>query len=618
MKKIKPKADFLIEASYEVATLVGGVHRVLESKASAMVDYYGDNYLVIGLYDPLNSKPEFEEKKIGDIELKKIFSELEKEGIKCYYGSWLVEGKPIAILIDISKYWKEFKNIDKEIKKYYGFSVKFNFKYYDSFALWGYATGKLIEKLIQTGRFKQKKVVVHTHDWNSGAVNLYLHKNKCNVMKVVTMHCTSMGRSIALKGEDLYKEIKHNLKKKKIPSDERAKHYVSRFGTSIYNKHRMEKQLVKIADVFTTVSNITGIEAEYILGRKPDIITPNGLGISRFPSLEERSVLHVKSKESIYRFLNAYFLPYYSIDVPNSLLFFTSGRYELKTKGYDLLLDALGKLNDLLKKEGYKNTIFVFLFIMTQPKKINEEILENMTLYSTIEHTVSQEFPHIEKRVISSLVHGDDIKKDSLFDEHFLIESKKLMLKFKSREKENPPICAFNGLKKDNLVIELLLKSGLDNREDDKVKVIFYPAPVSVADGLLSMEYEEVARGMHLGIFPSIYEPWGYTPLETAAHGVMSITTDVAGFGRFIIKNSDQRKKPGIFALKTEGKKREEIIDELVKNMYWVAKLSRKQRIEKKLDAYKLASLADWGNFVQYYIKAHNLAIEKCKKRLKK
>jgi glycogen(starch) synthase len=165
--------------------------------------------------------------------------------------------------------------------------------------------------------------------------------------------------------------------------------------------------------------------------------------------------------------------------------------------------------------------------------------------------------------------------------------------------------------------VKTLIKSGLDNKEDDKIKVIFYPAPVSVADGLLSMEYHEVVSGMHLGIFPSLYEPWGYTPLETAGHGVISITTDVSGFGSFIQQHSDQRKKPGILILNTENKKREQIVDELENMMHWVTKLPRKERVAKKLEAHRLAKLADWSEFAKYYIKAHNLAVERYKARQK-
>ncbi|MDP6599986.1 MAG: glycogen/starch synthase [Candidatus Woesearchaeota archaeon] len=612
MREVKPKADFLIELPIALGT--GGIHVVVESKSAFMKKYYNNNYLVIGPYDTIRAKAGFEEKKIDDPGIERVFNEMKKEGIICHYGFFLVAGKPTAIMIDTSKYSKKLKEINKEIKLDYGFRVKYNFEYYDSFALFGYATGKLIEKLLKIKKYNNKKGVVHIHEWVSGLALLYIKKHNCNVKTVFTTHATVLGRHIASNKENLYDEIKKNLKENRTARNARAKRYKDTFGYEIYDAHLLEKELVKEADIFTTVSDSVARECKYILGRKPDVITPNGLEMNRFPSLEERAIYHQESKERIYRFLNAYFLPYHPVDIPHSLLFFTSGRYELTTKGYDILFEALAKLNDILKKEDYQNTIFVFLFIMTSAKESNEQILQNLAVYDTIEHAVREELPHLEKRIITSLIHRHEIKREVLFDEHFLIESKKLMLKFKKGKFENPPISAFKGLKKNDIIMKFLLRCGLDNQENDKVKMIFYPAPVSIADGLLSMEYDEVIKGMHLGIFPSLYEPWGYTPLETAANAIMSITSDVSGFGKFILKNSDQRKKPGILVLKTENKKRGEIISELVNMMYWVTKLPRKKRIEKKLEARKLSTLADWKEFAKYYVQAHNLAIGKVTK----
>ena len=140
---------------------------------------------------------------------------------------------------------------------------------------------------------------------------------------------------------------------------------------------------------------------------------------------------------------------------------------------------------------------------------------------------------------------------------------------------------------------------------------------MSVTDELLSMEYSNVIAGMHLGVFPSLYEPWGYTPQETAVNSVMAITTDVAGFGRFILHNTHKIKKPGIFVLKVGGKRHKEIVDGLAKMLYTVAIMTRAERIERKLEAYNLTLRTNWGDFAKYYIKAHNLAIERCKKRVK-
>jgi len=621
MKEVKPKADFLIEICVQIVNNISGVYTVLTSKAQEMKRYYGENFYMVGPYYKKSADIEFEEQTPSK-EIKNLIEELKKDKIICHYGRWLISGSPKTFLINPPEKLDKLNVIIRNLKTKYSIDLsELGYKEKNSIIkdskfklLWGDSVNIFIKRLLSLQEFNEKKGVLQFHYSDPSAMLVAdLKRMNYKIGLVATAHSTRLGRAIAFNKEDLFKEIKLANKKKKKISNKREYSY----GGKITYLHKVESLLTKNVDVLTSVSDIVATETEYILGRKPDIITPNGLDMDEFPSLEERAILHRNSKERLYRFLNAYFLPYYQVDVPHSLLFFTSGRYELITKGYDILLDALCKLNEKLKKENYQNNIFVFLFIMASVKKANEAILQNQAIYDVIEHSVKEEMPHLEKRIISNLIHGNKIKKEVLFDEHFLLESKKLMLKFKRKKFENPPIVGFKGLKKDDTIIKLLLKCGLDNKEDDKVKIIFYPAPVSVADGLLSMEYHEVISGTHLGIFPSMYEPWGYTPLETAAHGVMSITSDVAGFGKFIIKNSDQRKKPGILVLRIEGKKRDEIVNELTKLMYWVSHLPQKKRIEKKLEAKKLSTLADWKEFAKYYIKAHNLAIERCKARVK-
>jgi len=362
------------------------------------------------------------------------------------------------------------------------------------------------------------------------------------------------------------------------------------------------------------VSSILNDQCEYFFNRKPDIITPNGLDISLFPTLEERTLMHNHAKTRIFRFLNAYFSPYYPIDLRDSLLFFTSGRYELVTKGYDIFLNALGDLNRLLKEEGSKKNIFVFLFIMLPTKEPNQKILGNLAIYDAIEHEIDKEFSSIRNKVINSLIHGQNISDKSLFHDSFIIDTKKLMFKFKQRNMELPPLCAFRGLKKDDQLIKIMESAGLKNREEDRIKIIFYPAPVSVADGLLSMEYNYLVSGMHVGVFPSLYEPWGYTPLESSAFSVITITTDSSGFGNFVVNNSKNIKKKGILILNALKNKSPEIKKELLNKLYKLTNISRTERIERKLNAREIALKADWKDFAPYYIKAHNMALDKVRR----
>ena len=118
-------------------------------------------------------------------------------------------------------------------------------------------------------------------------------------------------------------------------------------------------------------------------------------------------------------------------------------------------------------------------------------------------------------------------------------------------------------------------------------------------------------QGSHLGIFPRYYEPWGYTPLEAGALGVSSVTTDLAGFGRYFCSECVQSDTPGIFVLKRLNKSDDDVVNQLVDVMFKFANLPKEDRIANKLQARKTASMADWKIFANNYIEAHNMAIDK-------
>jgi glycogen(starch) synthase len=149
------------------------------------------------------------------------------------------------------------------------------------------------------------------------------------------------------------------------------------------------------------------------------------------------------------------------------------------------------------------------------------------------------------------------------------------------------------------------------NTEQDRVKVIFYPMYLTGADQLTDLNYYEAIMASHLGVFPSYYEPWGYTPLETGALGIASITTDLAGFGRYIQKHSTNKKNPGIYVLERLNKSEGEVETSLFEILKEFSALTKQDRIENKLRAKRLADLADWNLLVENYIKAHNLAVER-------
>ncbi|OGI12155.1 hypothetical protein A3K64_02365 [Candidatus Micrarchaeota archaeon RBG_16_36_9] len=596
---MKPKADVMFEVSFEVCNKVGGIYAVLESKAARMVELYGDNYFAIGPYYPQKAITEVV-KQNPPGNLVKAFAALEKEGIKCHYCKWLIEGKPNVILVEFNETLKRVNDIKTKLWEKYGVDSLGSQFDFDEPVAWSTAAGMLIEKLLTC--FEGKNIVTQFHEWLSGGALLYL---KDKVPTVFMTHATMLGRTIAGSGEDLYKEI-DNAFKNNTPIDPKRSY---KYG--VQAKHLMEKACAENASVFATTSEITSREALYILGKKPDIILPNGLDIERFPTMEEFALLHRKYREKMKNFLSAYFNPYYKTDLWDSMIFFTSGRYEMRNKGYDVFIDALGKLNESMKKENVKNTIFVFFFVPRGDVKENIDLMENIKLYDDMREFVKDEMPWIEEMTLNLIATGNIPKMNLIMRNEFLDECKRKIAAFK--KKGNPPLST-SIIDENDSIISSFKKNKLLNKDEDKVKVIFYPYYLSSTDKLLNLNYEEVVQGSHLGVFPSYYEPWGYTPLECAANGVLSITSDLAGFGIFIKQNSDQSKNPGIMVLERDGKPYDEIVEKLYGMLWNVVKMNRNERIPKKAQAKDMASLADWKILIENYVQSHNMALEKFRK----
>jgi glycogen(starch) synthase len=593
---MEPRAEVLFEVSFETCNKVGGIYAVLESKAKKMVDLYNDKYFLLGPYYPEKAVTEYL-KQHPPKHFEKAFSELREDGLECYYGKWMVEGKPNVILVDFKEILKRVNTIKWELWKDYKIDSLGTGYDFDEPLAWSYACSMVIDKLLPF--YKSTRFVGHFHEWLSGTALLYLHKK---IPTVFSTHATMLGRTIAGWGEDLYKEVNEGLKKG-ITVDERRPY---KYG--VQAKHLMERACANNASVFTTVSEITAKEAQYILGKKPDIVLPNGLDIERFPTMEEFALLHRKYLQKMKHFFSAYFSPYYETNMWDAMIFFTSGRYEFTNKGYDIFIEALGKLNDSMKKENIKRNVFSLFYIPKDNVKENIELLESIKVYDDFKERVSDELNWIEEMTLDSLVKGKTPKNSLLFKKEFLQDCKRKYYSFK--KSGSPPFSAYI-IDENDMIVNSFKKNGLLNRQEDKVKVIFYPYYLSTSDRLLSLNYEQATQGSHLGVFPSYYDPWGYTPLECAANGVMTITADLTGFGTFIKQHSNQKEFPGIIVMDRENKSHEEIVEDLYQKLFTIVTMPRNERIPKKAQAKYLASLADWKILIRNYVKAHSLALEK-------
>ena len=339
-------------------------------------------------------------------------------------------------------------------------------------------------------------------------------------------------------------------------------------------------------------------------------MVPNGLDFTKLPNLEEIPIKHKIFKAKITEFIIPYFFPYYTIDLDNTLFYFISGRYELRNKGIDITLKALAQLNERLKKEKSAKTIIVFFFIPANVKTMNLGVVENKALFEDIEDAVDDHLKEIRERIIYSLAQQKLPSKSKIFDEDFLTDLKDKIIGFK--RSGDPPLCTYELVNDYNdIILKSFWELKLLNKKTDNIKVILYPRYLSASDGLLDLDYYSTIWACHLGIFPSYYEPWGYTPLECAAYGVPSLTTDLSGFGKFVLANA--KEEPGIFVIKRHGIDEDTVVKQLVDKLYWYTNLPKKDRIQQKINAEHFAPLCDWGNLSSNYFKAHTLALDKVK-----
>ncbi|MBN2043345.1 MAG: glycogen/starch synthase [Candidatus Aenigmarchaeota archaeon] len=586
---------------YEVSNKVGGIYTVLVSKARTIKKRV-ENYYMIGPYFEEKALAEFEEENPPD-NFSNVFEEISKKyGIKCHYGRWIIEGEPVVILLETGRFSERINDVKTELWEKHKIDSLSSDAWFNDPIIWSKAAGIVIEELYKSGALG-KNVIAHFQEWLTGAGLLHLKSCGLGIKTVFTTHSTVLGRTIAETGkEDLYDLINTGLSKNRTVRKSKAYDY------KVQAKHLTEKACTEKCDIFTTVSSTVSSECEFILGRKPDFILHNGLDMAKFPLMEELANMHIFYRERIRRFLLSYFSPYYNIDIENTLFYFISGRNELRNKGIDIFIDSLGNLNRILKKNKSRKLVIAFIWVPENTKERKMTVMENLSIFETIEEVIDTEIRNIKSKLIGAFARGE-IPKEDIFDEKFLQDLKKMEMKLKSKHGQIPPITPFE-LYSENSITNLIRKNELLNREEDPVKVIYYPAYLSSSDGLLGLNYYNAMVGCHLGVFPSYYESWGYTPLETASLGLQSITTDLSGFGRFI---SDYVKKneTSIMILPRDKLKYSESLGILTEMLHKVYRMSKKERGSSKIKAKHLSTLADWSKLIKNYVEAYEAVLKK-------
>lgn len=332
------------------------------------------------------------------------------------------------------------------------------------------------------------------------------------------------------------------------------------------SKHSVEKIAAHQANCFTTVSDITAKECRLLLEKEPDVITPNGFEDQFVPKGKKAEQTRTASRAILTRVTEALCGCSLSEDV---LFVATSGRYEFRNKGLDVFIESLYRLQ---KQKSLEREVVAFILVPGDVSAPRQE-------------------------VISRLASATPAKEPLYYPwtAHWL-----------------------NHIENDN-VLKMIQYRGLKNLANDKVKIVFVPCYLNGKDGILNMPYYDLLSGFDLTVFPSYYEPWGYTPLESIAFSVPTITTNLAGFGAWALQQGDQEGiSDGVAVLNRNDHNVQQVAEAIALGML---EFVRKSDNERKLiaeRAQKLSQKAHWSEFMNEYWTAYDVALKSVRKTTKK
>ena len=543
------KPEYIFETSWEVCNMVGGIYTVLSTRAATLQETNPDKLIFIGpdvWGDKLN--PYFEE-SVDMYTDWKTFTEKEYH-LKIRVGRWTIPGRPIAVLVDFLPLMEKKDEIYGEIWEQVGVNSMPAYGDYDESSMFGYSTGIIIESFYRFFNLKkEQQVVAHFNEWMTTFGAFYIKKHLPEIATLFTTHATSIGRSIAGNHKPLYDYINE------YNGDQMA------YELNMVSKHSTEKIAAHIVDCFTTVSEITGIECEQLLEKKPDIITPNGFEDDFVPQGRKFTTARKEARATL-RNVAETLLGYELTE--DALLVSTAGRYEFKNKGIDTFIESLKLLseNPSLEKE-------IVVFIMV-PAYIKGARLDLAT---------SLQNPEMK------------FNSSNRFTTHDL------------HDYYTDP------------VMSTIHWFHFTNQQTQKVKIIFVPSYLNGADGIFNKPYYDLVIGMDLTVFPSYYEPWGYTPLESVAFAVPTITTDLSGFGQWI-SHETQEIENGVGVIHRSDYNGYVVATKIAEMIARFAACNETEvkKIRKKASVF--AEKALWKHFIQFYDTAYNIALTNKNKRI--
>lgn len=316
------------------------------------------------------------------------------QGYKLHIGRWLVDGNPQVVLFDIGSGAWHLDQYKRELWESSHIGVpQPDIETNDAIIL-GYMVATFIGEFrrcaieyAHENEITEPRIVAHFHEWQAGVGLIALRTRHIEVATVFTTHATLLGRYLCAGKMDFY----NNLDKFQV--DEEAG------KRQIYHRYCLERAATHLSHVFTTVSEITGLEAEHLLKRKPDFITPNGLNVKKFSAIHEFQNLHAMAKDKIHEFTRGHFYGHFNFNLDKTLYFFIAGRYEFSNKGADIFIESLARLNHMLKESLPDVTVVAFLIFPAATNNFNVESLRGHAVTKQLRDTIHHIQLQIGKRM---------------------------------------------------------------------------------------------------------------------------------------------------------------------------------------------------------------------------
>lgn len=492
------------------------------------------------------------------LEDETLFIEWRKQalakGLAIRVGRWKVPGEPIAVLVDFSQYFKDKNEIYTRLWELYHVDSLHAYGDYDEASMFSYGAAKVVESFYNFYLDKSKKVIYHGNEWMTGLGLLYINSKLPNIATLFTTHATSIGRSIAGNNKPLYDYLFA------YNGDQMA------CELNMQSKHSIEKQTAMNVDCFTTVSEITANECKELMEKPVDFVLPNGFENDFVPKGAQFTRKRNAARKRIFEVANA--LLGVDFDDQNTLVISTSGRYEFRNKGVDVYIEAMNRLQ--------------------RDNRLNKKILA----FIEVPGWVGEPRQDLIDRLNSG--HKFDTPLHVPMITHWL-----------------------HNMSHDN-VLDMMKYLDMQNRQEDNVKLIFLPCYLNGDDGIFNMKYYDLVLGNDMCIYPSYYEPWGYTPLEAIAFKVPCITSDLAGFGLWANSEIGHVGEiiDGVKVVHRTDYNYSEVADKIKDTVAEFSNFTAADVKKSRSNADKLSKKALWSNFIKYYYEAYDFALRRAEERM--